>query len=79
MLNDLQIKALEREGYVIIEDLFTSEDLLPVKDEFNILIERQAQKLCQAEALSDLHQDEPFERRLAKIAEEAPEIISSLF
>ena len=79
MLNDLQIKTLEREGYVIIEDLFTSEDLLPVKDEFNILIELQAQKLCQAEALSDLHQDEPFERRLAKIAEEVPEVISSLF
>ena len=56
---------LEREGYLVIEGLFASDDLLPVKDEFSILIDHQPQKLYQSEQLSDLHQDEPFERRLA--------------
>ena len=79
MLSELQMTNLEREGYLVIEDLFVSDDLLPVKDEFSILIDHQAQKLYQSEQLSDLHQDEPFERRLAKIVEEVPEVISSLF
>ena len=79
MLSDLQISVLEQEGYIVIENLFTSEDLLPVKDEFNILIERQAQILHQAGQLSNLYQDQPFERRLARIVEEVPEAISALF
>ena len=79
MLSELQMTNLEREGYLVIEGLFASDDLLPVKDEFSILIDHQAQKLYQSEQLSDLHQDEPFERRLAKIVEEVPEVISSLF
>ena len=79
MLSDLQITTLEQKGYVIIEDLFTSEDLHPIKDEFSMLVEHQAQKLYQAGRLSDLYQDQPFEHRLAEIAAEVPEAISALF
>ena len=45
MLSELQMTNLEREGYLVIEGLFASDDLLPVKDEFSILIDHQAQKL----------------------------------
>ena len=34
MLSELQMTNLEREGYLVIEDLFASDDLFPVKPVF---------------------------------------------
>ena len=65
MLSDLQIATLEDEGYLIIDNLFSTDDLWPVQEEFHLLVEHQAQALYQAGRLSDLYQDLPFERRLA--------------
>ena len=45
MLSDLQIATLEDEGYLIIDNLFSADDLWPVKEEFNLLVEHQAQAL----------------------------------
>ena len=78
MLNDSQIATFKEEGYLIIENLFTDDDLRPVKDEFSTVVEQQAQQLHQAGRLSDLYKNESFERRLAKIAAEAPEATSAL-
>ena len=78
MLNDSQIATFKEEGYLIIEDLFTEDDLCPVKDEFNTVVEAQAQQLYQAGQVSGLYENESFERRLAKIAAEAPEATSAL-
>ena len=78
MLNDSQIATFKEEGYLIIEDLFTDDDLRPVKDEFNAVVEVQAQQLYQAGRVSSLYENESFERRLAKIAAEAPEATSAL-
>ena len=78
MLNDSQIATFKEEGYLIIEDLFTEDDLCPVKDEFNAVVEAQAQQLYQAGQVSGLYENESFERRLAKIAAEAPEATSAL-
>ena len=36
MLSDLQIATLEGEGYLIIDNLFSADDLWPVKEEFNL-------------------------------------------
>jgi hypothetical protein len=36
---------LEGEGYLIIDNLFSADDLWPVKEEFNLLVEYQAQAL----------------------------------
>ena len=79
MLSGLQIATLEDEGYLIIDNLFSADDLWPVKEEFNLLVEYQAQALYQAGRLSDLYQDLPFERRLAEIAAQVPEVVSALF
>ena len=78
MLNDSQIATFKEEGYLIIKSLFTEDDLRPVKDEFSAVVEAQAQQLYQAGRLSDLYENESFERRLAKIAAEAPEVTSAL-
>ena len=78
MLNDSQIATFKEEGYLIIKDLFTDDDLRPVKDEFSAVVEAQAQQLYQAGRLSTLYENEPFERRLAKITAEAPEAAAAL-
>ena len=78
MLSDSQIATFKEEGYLIIEDLFTDDELRPVKDEFSAVVEAQAQQLYQEGRLSDLYENESFERRLAKIAAEAPEATSAL-
>ena len=63
MLSDLQIATLEGEGYLIIDNLFSADDLWPVQEEFNLLVEHQAQALYQAGRLSDLYQDLSFARQ----------------
>ena len=78
MLNDSQIATFKEEGYLIIEDLFTEDDLRPVEDEFSAVVEAQAQQLYQAGRVSSLYENESFERRLAKIAAEAPEAAAAL-
>ena len=78
MLNESQIATFKEEGYLIIENLFTEDDFRPVKDEFNAVIDGQARTLYEAGRISDLYENEPFERRLAKIAAEAPEAASAL-
>ena len=75
LLSDLQISTLECEGYLIIDNLFSSDDLWVSKEEFNMLVEHQSQALYQAGRLSDWYQDLPFERRLTEIAiQELPNI-----
>ncbi|MCZ6680360.1 MAG: phytanoyl-CoA dioxygenase family protein [Candidatus Poribacteria bacterium] len=78
MLSDSQIATFEEEGCLVIEDLFTEEDLRPVKDEFNTVVEGEARRLYEAGRIGALYEDEPFERRLAKVAAEAPEAAAAL-
>ncbi len=78
MLNSSQIATFYEEGYLLIEALFTQEDLRPVKEEFSAVVEHQARTLYQAGRIRALYEDEPFERRLAKIAAEAPEAAAAL-
>ena len=53
MLNDSQIATFKEEGYLIIENLFTDDDLRPVKDEFSAVVEAQAQQLYQEGRVSE--------------------------
>jgi ectoine hydroxylase-related dioxygenase (phytanoyl-CoA dioxygenase family) len=78
MLTPEQLEAFDQEGCLVIEDLFTEDDLQPVKDEFSAVTEREAQRLLAEGKLSDLYADEPFETRMAKVAAEAPEAAAAL-
>ena len=78
MLTPNQISHFEEEGYIVVEDLFTPEDFRPLKEEFTQVIDQRAVELHRAGKLSDLYRDEPFERRLALIAAQAPEVAASL-
>ena len=78
MLTETQKTALQGTGFLLFEDLFTEADMAPLKAEFGAVVEREAKRLLQEGTLSDLYADEPFDRRLAKIALQAPEAAAAL-
>jgi len=78
VLTPEQLETFDRNGCLVIEDLFTESDLQPVKDEFSAVVEREAQRLLSEGKLSHLYADESFETRMARIATEAPEAAAAL-
>ena len=61
-------------GYVVVEQALTSADLAPVIRDYENFIDGQARRLHDAGALTQLFEEEPFERRLARICEEETSI-----
>ncbi len=78
MLTKTQIAQFEEEGCLELVDVFTNDDMRPVREEFSMVVEREAQRLLGEGKLSDLYEEEPFERRLAKVAGEVPEGAAAL-
>jgi phytanoyl-CoA hydroxylase len=66
-----QINFFHDQGYLIVEDIFDPADLRPLQQEIADAVDRELCKLHSAGKLTDLHQDEPFETRLAKIQEDS--------
>lgn len=60
-------------GYVVVEGAVTDDDLQPVIDDYNTVVDEVAHKLHRQNLISDLFADEPFEKRLARIADEHEE------
>jgi hypothetical protein len=74
MLNAAQIRSFHREGYLVVEDLFSNADLQPIVDQLNEEIDRRARQLLAAGELSHTYSDEGFETRLASITRENEKI-----
>jgi phytanoyl-CoA hydroxylase len=66
------LSFFEREGYLIVEDLFRHEELQPLIDEITCEIDRLADTLVQSGELSRTYREEPFETRLVSIHAETP-------
>jgi ectoine hydroxylase-related dioxygenase (phytanoyl-CoA dioxygenase family) len=56
-------------GYLVLEHLLSPEDLQPLIDEIEAVIDRKAREAYAEGRLSDLFEDEPFDRRLACLCE----------
>ena len=78
MLSRQQINAFEEEGFIVVEELFDSADFHDLKSEFTAVVDARAHVLQQAGKLTRLWADESFETRVARIAEEAPEVSEAL-
>lgn len=65
-----QFQHFVDEGYVIVEGALTSDDLDPVIAGIETYVDERARSLFKAGQISDLHEDEAFERRLALITRE---------
>jgi ectoine hydroxylase-related dioxygenase (phytanoyl-CoA dioxygenase family) len=78
-LTEAQTAFFEEEGYLVVDNLFTPEELLPVIAEIDAEVNRQAEALVAAGALSRTYVEYGFERQLAKISEETDTIARSIW
>lgn len=69
-----QIIAFQTNGFVIVEDVLTDVDLQPVIDEINVLVDERAKRLYAEGKITELHENEPFERRYAMLHAQCKEI-----
>ena len=77
-LTDAQLSAYHNSGVVIARGLLEPDDLQPVVDEISEFIDRRARELQRAGKIADLCEEEPFERRFGRLAEQCGEISKGL-
>lgn len=77
-LTESQISFFHENGYLLLEPILDEADLRPVIDEYSAIIDERAQKLHGEGKVTSLYADEPFTRRLACLAAEAPEVTGGL-
>ena len=73
-LSRKQIDQFHEEGYMQLDGLLQMDDLNPVIWEFEGVIDREARGLKARGDLTDLHEREPFDRRIALLAAQVPGI-----
>lgn len=72
-LTAAQKEHYDVEGYVVIPDLLTQEELQPIKDSLSEKVESIAQELFAEGLITDLKEHSPFEHRLAHLFEQLEE------
>jgi phytanoyl-CoA hydroxylase len=77
-LSQSQIDQFNTEGYLVVRDALSADDLDPVIHEYEAHIDKRAHELYATGKLSQLYEQEPFERRLALICRENTEIYPEL-
>ena len=70
-LSEAQLAQYMDEGYLVVEDLLNASVLSPLIGEFEAAIDSKARALHAAGQLSQLHEDAPFETRLALLYADA--------
>ncbi len=78
-LNADRLAQFERNGYLIVPDLFTDADLQPVIDEITGEVDLRARELVAAGELSRPYDEKNFETRLAHISRETDKIALSIW
>src|SRR5271166_2980731 len=73
-----QIAEFHREGYLVVKDVFTRDDLQPVIDEICQAVDRRATKLVEEGVLSRTYAEEGFETRLTRITAETERLYWSI-
>ncbi|XP_013416110.1 uncharacterized protein LOC106177775 [Lingula anatina] len=71
-LNEEQLKQFYEEGYILVEEFFTPEELEPVRHAVDNLVEELAQKLYKAGKVKKLYSDYGLFERLTMLEKEFP-------
>ena len=74
-----QREQFESDGYLVIEDLFTEEDLQPVIDEICSEVDLRARALVESRELSRAYEEDDFEHRLARISAETDQVALAIW
>ena len=69
-----QLNFYKEEGYVIIKGGLSDDDIAPLIQDHNIIVDEIAQDLHQQGKINNLYENEPFETRLARLADVCNEI-----
>ena len=67
MISQSQIEQYNDEGYTIVENVFTAEELNPILDEFEEIVDDYANKAFEAGKITDKHSDKDVFKRLAAL------------
>jgi len=78
-LNDEQLAFFDREGYLVVDELFSEDVIRAVCDEITAEIDARAAKLVASGELSGTYAEEDFEHRLARINDESPALAHSIW
>ena len=73
-----QVEQFNEEGYLIVEGALEDGDLDPVIEEYEAHIDQRSRELLAEGKISELHQDAPFDKRLALISRECSDIYPGL-
>jgi ectoine hydroxylase-related dioxygenase (phytanoyl-CoA dioxygenase family) len=78
-LNEVQIGHFHREGYLVVEDVFSCADLRTVIDDITEEVNRRAGMLVEQGTLTRTHAEAGFERQLALISQETDTLAVSIW
>jgi ectoine hydroxylase-related dioxygenase (phytanoyl-CoA dioxygenase family) len=78
-LDARQLEHFDREGYLIVESLFTDAELQPVIDEIGADLDRRCREAVAKGTLSQTYEEYGFEHRLAHVSAENKEISKSMW
>jgi hypothetical protein len=78
-LTQQELQQFEEEGYVVKPQVFSEEDMAPLRDAMVEIVADEAARLHAEGKLAETFPDEPFERRLASIMKAAPEAGWSIY
>ncbi len=73
-----QLESFRSEGYLIVPDVFDPGDLEPLRNELDQLIDVESRRLQALGKLKDIHEGLDFDRRLAAIHRDSPEVAKKL-
>ncbi len=72
-LTQSQIEFYTEQGYLLVDDVIPTHDFDLLISELNSQVDKNARQAFEAGSLEDLLEDEPFERRLARLVETMPD------
>ncbi|HEY8667487.1 MAG TPA: phytanoyl-CoA dioxygenase family protein, partial [Tepidisphaeraceae bacterium] len=78
-LSRAQLDSFNREGYLVVEELFTDAELQPVIDELSREVDHRARELAAAGELPRTYAEDDFEHRLARISLHTPKVAFSIW
>lgn len=72
MLTDSQLRQYRNDGFLIVEDFFRPEELQPVIDEVEAMVDELAERLYAHGKIRNKHEAEGFATRLTRLEQEFP-------
>ena len=72
-------ESFDRDGYVILKAFLSSTVIEGVKEELNVLVDRQAERLMAAGRITEPYDDAPFDTRIARVFEHSMDMAPTSF